>query len=287
MSKQQSLVTQSIARNAVRMAMLCVVTALVGCSRGKPELTAALMQAFVDARAKGLETKDAPALCSHYADGAKVKIGVNSDAMDLTKQGYCDYVAHGITALAGGPARVEAKLAVKSVKIAGNGRSADLELEQVDVVQLRRDSEPFEVRTQISTHVESIAGTPLVTRETRKMTQAKVAPAAPATSPHGDTTMSESERREQARELRTLRALGQGGMPMKEENAAPPAPRDLRNEVAAAVAQTEECAKRRSDLPKLEQLARTGPGEIRTDAELKTIAGHVTEYTQYLAENCQ
>ncbi|MEO8675727.1 MAG: hypothetical protein ABI569_09115 [Casimicrobiaceae bacterium] len=168
---------QPIAFSAVGVAVLFSVAALGGCSRAPPELTAAAMQAFVETRAAALQARNVTALCSQYADGAEVRGALGDEPVILTKMRYCNHIAEEFDSHTG-EAAYETSLSLKSVVIAPSGKTADLELEQLDLAGAPHDATRYERRTQISAHVESVAGKPLITRESRKETIGEARPPA-------------------------------------------------------------------------------------------------------------
>lgn len=162
--------THSSSLVAFRIGFLCAVAALLGCSRAGSDLTPAAIQALVDTRARALEARDAPTLCSQYSDSARFHGVFGDEQLVLPKSRFCEQLAQDFAAASGEGQRFVTTLSVKGVTIGPNGKDADLELEQVDVAEAQRDSKPYERRTQIRARVESVAGKPLITREEQKET---------------------------------------------------------------------------------------------------------------------
>ena len=315
MPKRRCLVTRSLGVTAMPMAVCCVVAAMWGCSRAEPELTDGVVRAFVDARAKGLDAKDTQALCSQYADSATVNGVFGEEPVTLGKKRYCDHMAEEYASFTGGQKLVEAKLSTKSVKIPANGKSAELELEQVDVLE---DSEAkrYERRTQISARVESVGGKPLITREARKETiveapespqQAKpptsgrepFPPVSPAeieaeTAKLADKIyqevrkdIPEKDRREAARSL-AVDALEIAREFKQDEDlhGAERARMARQSDLDRANIQRKECEQARAELAIAEQIVRDGPRERMTPKELSAIPRDVDRLKAILAQSC-
>ena len=147
----------------------CVLASLAACSRdAQPPLTEATVRAFATMRAEGLASMSAPTLCSQYTDGAEIKGAFGDPSSTLTGKGYCERLAEEFAKSTGAETLMSTQLSVKGFLIPLGGQSADLDLEQVDVID-RGDGTAYERHTQISARVESVEGQPTITRESQRV----------------------------------------------------------------------------------------------------------------------
>ena len=198
----------------------CILASLAACSRdAQPPLTEATVRAFATMRAEGLASMSAPTLCSQYTDGAEIKGAFGDPSSTLTGKGYCERIAEEFAKPTGGETLVSSQLAVKGFLIPLGGQSADLDLEQVDVID-RGDGTAYERHTQISSRVESVEGQPTITRESQRVSIVASKAALPASEPSSNQVVDEALR-EPARSSRRTRAESGGMQP--EERAPDPA----------------------------------------------------------------
>ena len=196
----------------------CVLASLAACSRdAQPPLTEATVRAFATIRAEGLASMSAPTLCSQYTDGAEIKGAFGDPSSTLTGKGYCERIAEEFAKPTGGETLVSSQLAVKGFLIPLGGQSADLDLEQVDVID-RGDGTAYERHTQISSRVESVGGQPMITRESRRESLVAAKASLPASESSSNQVVDDAPR---TPERRRTRAESGGFQP--EERAPDPA----------------------------------------------------------------
>jgi hypothetical protein len=203
------------------------------------------------------------------------------EPVTLNKRRYCEHVADVYAALATGQERVDTQLSVKSMTIAANGQSAEVEQEQIDVIDWQPDAATYELRTQIISHVESVAGTPLVTREARTQTLLQTLEA-PAQGAETTTRSASSPVAAEARDPAT-EATGDDELQNAERARA-----ERKSDFELANARQRACAQRRAELAYLERIVRDGlpPGEIMTAEELAAVPAAIDATKAYLAQEC-
>jgi hypothetical protein len=119
---------------------LLAVLALVGCSPRVPtRLDEPMIQSLTSAGARAAAQRDADALCSQLTDDAKIRLVevrfTGSDIKRFEKPQWCDYLKIGYAAM---PANVEVSTSVnvRSIAIAADGKSASLEADVIEEINL-------------------------------------------------------------------------------------------------------------------------------------------------------
>lgn len=139
---------------------LLAMLALVACSPRVPsKLDEPMIQSLTSAGARAAAQRDATALCGQLTEDAKIRLVEvrfsGSDIKRFDKAQWCEYLKKSYAVL---PADIEVGTSVnlRSIDIAADGKSASLELDVMEEINMR--GRALRMTTQQSATVVLVAG---------------------------------------------------------------------------------------------------------------------------------
>jgi hypothetical protein len=166
-----SKIKKSGASISVMALAVLLVWPLMACKKKQPnQLTEESIRKFYDGEIAALERNDTNAFCSMFADHAEIKLikfgQSGSEKTSPSKDEFCQMVEKSFQQTKAVGLTYSAKLDIKNITIASDGKSADVLSTMTE--KLQKGEKSSVVQSEQSEHIELTGQIPLITQSTSR-----------------------------------------------------------------------------------------------------------------------